>query len=213
MYSTSSFVIFLNYFLIILPSISLYGLLPSLIEVLFRTFLLRLKSSDCYDQLDDLPAADSTSVANPHPINSSVMSRSFTSGNNANDLESRHRDHHFLHHLSHHHVHGHTSSQNVTPDATSSTRTAFCLPKFERLKLWSLPAYSSIQSASVVKFHIFPCSIFIYLLLCKHVLNKPVSKSIINTSYVDWHIFYLPVPFAQIFIHFYAIIFRVGTYT
>ncbi|KAA0192877.1 Tyrosine-protein kinase [Fasciolopsis buskii] len=92
-------------------------------------------SSDCYDQLDDLPAADSTSVANPHPINSSVMSRSFTSGNNANDLESRHRDHHFLHHLSHHHVHGHTSSQNVTPDATSSTRTAFCLPKFERLKL------------------------------------------------------------------------------
>ncbi|THD21032.1 Tyrosine-protein kinase [Fasciola hepatica] len=88
-------------------------------------------SSDCYDQLDELPAPDGTRGPNTHLAGSSVMSRSFTSGNNANDLDSRHKDHH----LHHHHTHGQTSHQAITPDATPSTRNAFCLPKFERLKL------------------------------------------------------------------------------
>ncbi|TPP60492.1 hypothetical protein FGIG_08891 [Fasciola gigantica] len=86
-------------------------------------------SSDCYDQLDELPAPDGTRVPNTHLAGSSVMSRSFTSGNNANDLDSRHKDHH--HH--HHHTHGQTSHQAITPDAhptrTHLPRNAFCPAK------------------------------------------------------------------------------------
>ncbi|VDP85307.1 unnamed protein product [Echinostoma caproni] len=87
-------------------------------------------SSDCYDQLDELPipGGGGAGVVNPnsHLGSASVMSRSFTSGNSANGLESRHKD---LGQAS-------SSTQAITPDvSTPSNRTAFCLPKFERLKL------------------------------------------------------------------------------